>query len=422
MKSPMASRAAAEQPQSSWLNRNVIGMAVTSLCADACYEMVTAVLPGFLATIGVAAGALGWIEGTADALSSFMKLGAGWYSDRIGRRKPIVVLGYFLAGTALSVFALAVSWPLILLGRAVAWFGRGIRGPLRDAILSESVPPEAAGRAFGLHRAGDTIGAVIGPLIGVGLLSVLPASNASAPFRIIFVVSVVPGLAAVAAFALLVQEVRKSHTRQHRFWGALRDLPPAFIHFLRGAGIFGMGDFSPTLLILAATSLLVPHYGAARAAQIAALLYAWRNVIYAGAAYPIGALGDRMSKRALLAAGYFMGAFTAFATVGLFAYHITGVAILAIVFTAAGIYIAAEDALEGAIPAGLIAADARGTAYGVLGAVNGIGDLVASAAVGTLWAAVSPIAAFSFAGVLMLAGAALMLTNQLPTPSVSAAS
>src|SRR5512142_1159007 len=95
-----------------WLNRNVAGMTITSFCADVGYEMITAVLPGFLTAVGVAAAALGWIEGVADAGSSFIKLAAGWYSDRIGHRKPIVVLGYFLSGTAMSVFAVAVSWPL----------------------------------------------------------------------------------------------------------------------------------------------------------------------------------------------------------------------------------------------------------------------------------------------------------------------
>src|ERR1700693_1405270 len=106
-----------EQAEPSWINRNVIGMTVTSFCADVGYEMVSAVLPGFLASIGVAPVALGWIEGAADALSSFVKLASGWFSDRVGRRKPIVALGYFLSGTALSLCALAATWILVLTGR-----------------------------------------------------------------------------------------------------------------------------------------------------------------------------------------------------------------------------------------------------------------------------------------------------------------
>ena len=124
-------------------------MTLTSLFSDACYEMVLAVLPGFLPLIHVSAAALGWIEGASDAFSSFLKLFAGWYSDRIGHRKRMVVLGYLFTGSGLSIFTIATAWWPILLGRLVSWFGKGIRGTLRDAMLSESVPGEFRGRAFG---------------------------------------------------------------------------------------------------------------------------------------------------------------------------------------------------------------------------------------------------------------------------------
>lgn len=395
----------------SWLNRNVVGMTVTSFLGDAAHEMVTAVLPGFLGTIGVAAAALGWIEGVSDASASFVKLGAGWYSDRLGHRKGIVALGYFLTGTALAMFAVAVSWPLILLGRVVSWFGRGIRGPLRDAMLSESVRPEARGRAFGLHRAGDTLGAVVGPLIGVGLLAILPASTPSAPFRAIFLLSLIPGLASVLSFILLVREKRRPENTTLRFWGALRDLPGPYIRFLQGVGLFGLGDFSHTLLILAATQLLTPVHGTVRAVQIAALLYVFRNVLYAAASFPIGSLADRMSKTKLLAVGYFLGVVTAAQIATLMALNISSLLPLAIVFAFAGIYIAIQDSLEGAIPADMVPSPSRGTAYGLMGTVNGVGDLVASAMVGTLWTVVSPAAAFVCAGVLMLMGTLLVAWN-----------
>ena len=400
----------------SWLNRNVVGMTVTSFLGDAAHEMVTAVLPGFLGTIGVAAAVLGWIEGISDASASFVKLGAGWYSDRLGHRKGIVALGYFLTGTALAVFAVAVSWPLILLGRMVSWFGRGIRGPLRDAMLSESVSPDARGKAFGLHRAGDTVGAVVGPLIGVGLLALLPASNPSAPFRAIFLLSLIPGLASVLSFVLLVRERRRPENKTLRFWGALRDLPGPYTRFLQGVGVFGLGDFSHTLLILAATQLLTPVYGAVRAVQIAALLYVLRNVLYAAASFPIGSLADRMDKTKLLAIGYLLGVVTATQIAAVWVLNIPSIFQLGIVFAFAGIYIAIEDALEGAIPADMVPSPSRGTAYGLMGTLNGVGDLVASALVGTLWTAVSPAVAFSCAGVLMLLGALLLIRNWRKVP------
>jgi MFS family permease len=394
-----------------WRDRNVIGMTITSFCADVGYEMVSAVLPGFLASIGVAAAALGWIEGTADALSSFVKLAAGAYSDRVGHRKPFVAFGYFLSGTALSLFAAAVSWPLILTGRLIAWFGKGIRGPLRDAMLAESAAPEVRGKVFGLHRAGDTAGAVLGPLIGVWLLShhAAPAgSNPAAPFRVIFLVALIPGLVAFLSMVLLVVERRAPGQPARRLGQSLRELPRPYLRFLIGAGVFGAGDFAPTLLVLAAAQLLTPRYGAVRAGELAALFYTLRNLLYAAAAFPAGALADRMSKLKLLAAGYALGGVTAFSAAAWFRSGATSLAAMAAVFVLAGIYIGIEDTLEGAIPAGLVDAEHRGTAYGLMGAVNGVGDLLASATVGTLWTLVSPLAAFSLAGGLMLAGAVLL--------------
>lgn len=387
-----------------WLNRNVIGMAVTSFLSDAGHEMVTAVLPGFLATLGIAASALGWIEGISDAAASFVKLGAGWYSDRIGHRKGIVSVGYFLTGTALAVFAVAISWPLVLVGRVISWFGRGVRGPLRDAMLAESVTPDVRGKAFGLHRTGDTLGAIIGPLLGVWLLAVLPRPNPSAPFRTIFVLSLIPGLASVFAFVFLVQEKRRPANRLLRFWGAIRDLPKSYTRFLQGVGLFGLGDFSHTLLILAATQLLTPLHGAVRAAEIAALLYVLRNTVYAAASFPIGILADRIDKTKLLAIGYLLGVLTAALTAASLAARSPSLVRLAAVFACAGIYIAIQDALEGAIPADLVPAQSRGTAYGLMGTVNGVGDLTASVLVGSLWTAISPAVAFDCAGAVMLAG------------------
>ena len=392
-----------------WLTRNVWGMTITSLLSDACYEMVLAVLPGFLPVIGVAAAALGWIEGASDAFSAFLKLFAGWYSDRIGRRKWMIVLGYFFTGTGLSLFALASSWRPILLGRVVSWFGKGIRGSLRDAMLSESVDPEVRGKAFGFHRAGDTVGAIIGPLAGVGLLALLPATTPDIPFRTIFLLSLIPGLSAPLIFALMVRETRRAPKPGMKLTAAIRGLPPAFRRFLLALGLFGAGDFSPTLFTLAAATLLRPTHGAIRAAELAALLYVVRNIVYAGASYPVGMLADRMAKTPLLAAGYFFGAVASGAAALLFVRGSASWPVLAAVFVVSGIYAAFNDTLEGAIPPDLTSPESRGTVYGTMGAVNGAGDLIASGLVGTLWTLVSPVAAFAAAAVLMTGGAAAML-------------
>lgn len=392
-----------------WLNRNVWGMTITSMFSDACYEMVLAVLPGFLPIIHVAAAALGWIEGASDAFSSFLKLFSGHYSDKIGRRKSMIVLGYFFTGTGLSIFSIAVTWMPILWGRVVSWFGKGIRGSLRDAMLSESVDPGVRGRAFGFHRAGDTVGAIIGPLTGAALLSILPKTPADVPFRHIFLLSLIPGLSAPLVFLLMVRETQRQPQPSKKLVASIRRLPMAFRRFLMSVGLFGCGDFSPTLLTLAAATLLRPEHGPVRAAELAALLYVIRNSAYAAAAFPIGVLADRAPKRPLLSGGYFCAAFAAAATALLFLRSSADFVPLAAVFVVSGIFAAAKDTLEGAIPPDLTDAGIRGTVYGTMGAVNGAGDLIASAMAGTLWTAISPVAAFGAASALMAAGAITLL-------------
>jgi len=379
-------------------------MGLTSLLSDLGHESATAVLPAFLSTIGASAVALGVIEGVADAVASFIKLGAGWYSDRVGQRKPITVAGYALTGVSTGVFALAWSWPLVLVARAIGWFGRGIRGPLRDAMLSESVSQEDTGKAFGFHRAGDTLGAILGPLLAVlviGYLESAPLTDPSWPFRVVFVLTLIPGVGSAFAFALMVKEKRRPANHALRFWASLQSLPRSYKRFLIGVGIFGLGDFAHTLLILRATELLTPQFGVTYAAQLAALLYTARNIFYALASYPIGALSDVIGRRGLLAVGYFASAVMCIG----FLLPVASFWYLLVLFALAGTYIAVEDALEGAIAADLLPPEVRGLGYGVLGTVNGLGDLCSSIIVGLLWTHATSAAGFGYATALSLAGA-----------------
>jgi MFS family permease len=134
-------------------------MTGTSFLSDLGHEAQSTLLPTFMGALGLPPAALGAVEGVADAASSFVKLGAGWLSDRVGRRKPFVIVGYLATGVASGIIALATAFPLILAGKLFGWLGRGIRGPLRDAMLTDAIPERARGRAFGFHRLGDTLGA-----------------------------------------------------------------------------------------------------------------------------------------------------------------------------------------------------------------------------------------------------------------------
>lgn len=392
-------------PSASWLNRNVVGMALASLFSDAGHEMATSILPVFLASIGAPPMALGIIEGVADAISSFTKMWAGWLSDRVARRKPIAVAGYALTGVTTGLFALTTAWPYVAAARAVGWLGRGARGPVRDALLADSVEASARGRAFGFHRAGDTLGAILGPVLGLVLMHLLAGRvDPNTGYRYIFAFTLIPGLLATCSFAFLVRERARSESRTGGLLKAVRDLPPRFKMFLVAVGIFGAGDFAHSLLILRASYALEPVMGAAQAGQLAVALYVLHNVLYAGMSYPIGALADRLGKRLLLALGY-----SAAAVMGIGWLWLTpSVWHLGLLFALGGIYIAAEDSLEGALAADLLPSDLRGTGYGVLATVNGIGDFMSSIIVGALWQGVGPAAGFGYATAMFVLGAAMM--------------
>jgi MFS family permease len=394
-----------------WWNRTVIGAGVTSALGDVCYETTTVILPGFLAVLGIPAAALGIIEGVADTVSSFTKLFAGYLADKLGRRKLLVLVGYGLTPLGQVFIAFAAGWPSLLAGRVVSWFGKGLRGPLRDAIVIQSIEPETRGRAFGFHRAMDTLGAVIGPLAGVTLLGWAHTSagqEPSAPFRWVLWLGMIPGVMAVLTFLILVRDPARSPNPTLKFVSSLRNLPPRFRRYLAAVGVFGCGDFSHSLLILAATQLLAPSVGLVKAAQIAGLLYVVRNVVQAAAAFPAGALADRWGAARVLVAGYVLGAFAASLTAAAFWLEIENVLVIGSLFFVAGLYMAVQETLEATVTAGMVDPQLLGTGLGALGTINGTAKLISSATVGIVWSAASPTVAFALAAGLMAFGTLLL--------------
>lgn len=406
-----------DAPTSSWFNRTVIGAGLTSFLADVGYELATALLPSFLLIlglpVGMAAQVLGAIEAAADFLSNAAKLLVGWWSDRVGKRKALVVFGYALTGSAFALCALAISWPWVLAAKSLAWLGKGIRGPLRNAIITDAVDPAHRGKAFGFHRAGDTLGAVLGPLLAAAILWQLPtAAEPRESYALAFWLTLIPGLGAALTFALLVREQRFTPKPGLRLGASLQAMPQPYRRFLIAIALFGLGDFSHTLLILAATV----HFpaGGIPTAIAAILLYAWRNFVQALAAFPAGWLGDRFDHRQVLFAGYLVAALTMLGFALLIALAPESQAGWIVLFALAGVYMAIQETLEPAIVADLVPdKQLHGTAYGVLAAVNGLGDVGASLVVGGLVLAVGWGAGLGFAAVLMTAGAvALVLGNR----------
>ena len=387
------------RPRVRWLNRTVLGIGLASLFSDWSHEIATTVLPAFLATMGVAAAWLGLIEGFSDGLSSFAKMGSGYYTDKLRRRKPIAVLGYLVTALGTASFGLATAAWHVLVARACAWLGRGVRTPVRKALLAASVTKETYGRAFGFERMMDTLGAIVGPASAFVLLQVLHHR-----YPPLFALTLIPSLIAAGLIAFLVKEKDRRPVPHISFGERLRMLPAAYRKFLVAVGLFGAGDFAHTLLILLATQKLMPALGAAKAASVAVALYVLHNVFYAAFALAAGWLADRLDKSHVLAAGYFLAALMAVAIISL---PFT-VWTLALVFISGGIYVGVEDTLEDSFCAELVEEEHHGMAFGVLATVNGVGDFLSSIVVGALWTAFGTTVAFGYSAVLFAAGAILV--------------
>jgi len=385
-----------------WLTRNVFAIGMLSLFSDMGHELTTAVLPLFLATFGTGALALGTIEGISDAASSLMKLWMSYYSDRIGKRKPILVAGYLLTAM-MGAFGFVTAWWQMLAIRAVAWMGRGARGPVRDALLSESVAAEAHGRAFGFEGAMDTLGAIIGPSIALSLVGVFQLKH-------IFFVAFIPGAVTVYIAIFLIQDRPRPRGPRQTLVHSVRSLPHGFRRYVGAVSIFGLGNFAHTLLVLRAVTVLAPSHGQVVAQRMGLSLYILHNVLYAAVSYPVGALGDRFSKRSLLGTGY---ALFAVMCIG-FLFAEPNLVLLIPLFILAGIYIGIVDAMERALAADLLPLSQRGIGYGVLATANSIGDLMSSIVVGYLWSHVSAASGFIYAATLTIAGAIALIA--IPKP------
>jgi MFS family permease len=379
-----------------WLNRTVLAIGLASLFSDVGHEMATAAMPALLVSLGGTSATLGLVEGAADGVAVFAKLASGRWSDRLPRRKPLAIVGYLLTALGMGSFAIATSRADVLVGRAVGWLGRGVRSPVRKVLLAEATTPETYGRAFGLERAMDSAGAVVGPLVAL-----LAAAAVGA--RGVFALTLVPSVLAVFAMTFLVRESPHVAKATGSFLAGFSSLPPPFRRFLVGVGVAGLGDFSSTLLILWAAQGMTPAYGAAHASALSMGLYVGYNAVYTASCAWSGRLADRFPKGNVLAVGYALASVPA----ALLVWPSVAFAKYALVFATSGLYMGFWETVESATAATYLPAESRGAGFGLMDAVNGVADVLSSIVVGVLWT-VAPSAAMGFVIAASLFGASLV--------------
>jgi MFS family permease len=381
----------------------VVGIGIADLAADANYEMVFAVLPLFItAGLGAPAVAVGLVEGIADGSSAVVKLWSGWYSDRIAWRKRLAVGGYGTTVIGLGLLVAITSWPQVIVARALAWMGRGLRQPIRSAMLAGSVERADLGKAFGFHEALDTAGALLGPAIALLLL----ATGGS--FRTVFWVALVPGVICVVLFAALTRDPRREQAQPV----PLRvPMPGGFWRLMAPVGLFGVGNFATAFFTLRAVQMVQPELSHTAALSAAVGFYLAHNFVGAVVSFPAGWLADRIGKPVVLSAAY--ATFAAACVVGLVGHGFVALGLMALFVGAQNPVV---SAVEGSLTSSLVEERRLGAAFGILNAINGVGDMGSSVVAGVLWTYVSPTAALAV-GAVLCAGAAMLLRLRGPIPS-----
>src|SRR5689334_4272008 len=343
-----------------------------SLLMDVSSEMIHSLLPLFMVTIlGTSTMAVGLVEGLAESLALVVKVFSGTLSDYWGRRKGLTVLGYALGAFTKPLFALATGLGFVLIARLLDRVGKGVRGAPRDALIADIAPPEIRGAAFGLRQSLDTVGAILGPLLAVGLM-LLWADD----FRAVFWVAVVPGLMSVGLLLFGIREPaqRQTSTRRNPIqWDTLARFQSAYWWVVGFGAIFTLGRFSEAFLVLRAQQGGIP-------VALVPLVMVAMNVIYAGSAYPFGALADRMRHTTLLALGVLVliAADLVLASDDRWGIVLMGVGLW-------GLHMGMTQGLLAAMIADTVPADLRGTAYGFFNLASGVAMLMASMLAGFLW-------------------------------------
>src|SRR5271169_2353170 len=392
-----------EPPPSS--DRNIYAFGITSFLNDTATEMAYWVLPAFLASLGAGPAQLGLIEGIAESVASFAKLFSGYLADRIERRKPVVVAGYFVANAVKPLLAMVTAWPQILLIRFTDRLAKGVPGAPRDVMVAESVPTSRLGSAYGLIQSMDSAGAVAGPLAALFLL-------ARFGIRSVFWAAAVPGALCVLVALLGIRETRRAapggqpgaavltpekfKTRTASLSGERITLPASYYFVLVAVTLFSLGNSSDMFLVLRAQNVGIP-------VALAPLLGLVFNITYTLASWPAGWFSDRVSRRLVGSAGYLI-----FAAVYFVFGRAPSTLAVWIAMAAYGFYYALTQPVLKALVVESVGENVRGRALGIYFFVTSVATLAASLITGELWKHYGAAIPFYFSAAVALVAAALL--------------
>ncbi|MGD0550501.1 MAG: MFS transporter [Candidatus Bathyarchaeia archaeon] len=372
------STSTAERPKELGL-KNVANLGIVSMFTDISTEMILGVLPIYVITqLGGTKELLGLMEGAAEFLNYMFRVFSGAISDRLSRRKPLILLGYGLSTAAKPLFAIATSWSGAFVVRLTDRAGKGIRTSPRDALISESVKEAKSGTAFGLHQSADQVGAVLGPVLAFLLLPLYGA-------RGIFWISLIPGALSLIVLAFWVQDRRGTRTSTPVLRNAKAVLTKRFEFFLLVMGVFALGAYNFSFILVKASAL-----GAST--EIVTLVYATLNVATVVVGFPSGILSDRFGKEKFLAVSF--GIFFVASLAGLLSTE--GVLLAFVIAFIYGAYIGISEALQRALVPSLVSAELKGTGYSVYYLVIGTCSLIANLVFGVLSDQFSMGAAFTY--------------------------
>jgi MFS family permease len=396
------------------LGRNVIGLGAVSFFTDVSTEMIYPLLPVFLAgVLGANASFIGAIEGAAETTASLLKLLSGWWSDKVSSRKPFVVAGYLLASIVRPFTAVTHSASQVLAIRVTDRVGKGIRSSARDALLADSAPPEARGRAFGFHAAADNAGAVVGPLVAFFILKLHGVGTPDASghllprdehaMRNVFWLSAIPAAIAMIVLIVVVRDIPRQEAANGAETGGSATLGRRFWAYLVVVLLFTLGNSTDAFLLLRANQLGVP-------VALAPILWALLNFVKSATGTYGGQLSDTIGRKPLIVGGWLLYAAVYFA----FAWAGAPWQAWAL-FAVYGIFYGMTEGTEKALVADIVPLARRGAAFGWYNLAIGLGALPASLIFGWIWDRSGSASAFVFGATLALV-AAIMMALVAPSP------